>query len=220
MILEKIISQTGNSAKIVIIWMHGLGADGHDFEPVVPQFAIPDLPIKFVFPHAPKIPVTINGGMVMRAWYDILMMDIGKHADKDGVLASEKLVHALIDEQVALGFKHEQIVLAGFSQGGAMSLHLGTGLKEKIAGIIALSSYLPIPELLHEKKNTTNLSTPIFMGHGTQDPVVPYTLGESSRDALKKAGYTIDWHSYPLQHGVSMEELSDIKEWIIKNIKH
>jgi phospholipase/carboxylesterase len=220
MILEKIISQTGNSAKIVIIWMHGLGADGHDFEPIVPQFTIPDLPIKFVFPHAPKIPVTINGGMVMRAWYDILMMDIGKHADKEGVLASEKLIHALIDEQVALGFKHEQIVLAGFSQGGAMSLHVGTGLKEKIAGIIALSSYLPVPELLHEEKNTANLSTPIFMGHGTQDPVVPYTLGQTSRDALKKAGYTIDWHSYPLQHGVSMEELNDIKEWLIKNIKH
>jgi phospholipase/carboxylesterase len=220
MILEKIISQTGNSAKIVIIWMHGLGADGHDFEPVVPQFAIPDLPIKFVFPHAPKIPVTINGGMVMRAWYDILMMDIGKHADKDGVLASEKLIHSLIDEQVALGFKHEQIVLAGFSQGGAMSLHVSTGLKEKIAGIIALSSYLPIPELLLEEKNTVNLNTPIFMGHGTQDPVVPYTLGESSRDALKNAGYKINWHSYPLQHGVSMEELSDIKEWLIKNIKH
>jgi len=220
MSLEKIESQTGDNPKVVIIWMHGLGADGNDFAPVVPQFNIQGLPIKFVFPHAPKIPVTINGGMVMRAWYDILLMDIGKHADKDGVMASEKLVHELIDEQVKLGFKHNQIVLAGFSQGGAMSLQVSTRLNQKIAGIIALSSYLPVPELLAEEKNTTNLQTPIFMGHGTQDPVVPYSLGESSRDALLKAGYSVDWHSYPLQHGVSMEELTDIKQWLVKNITH
>lgn len=220
MSLEKIISQTGNDPKLVIIWMHGLGADGNDFAPVVPQFNIQGLPIKFVFPHAPKIPVTINGGMVMRAWYDILMMDIGKHADKAGVMTSEKLVHELIDEQIEEGFKHEQIVLAGFSQGGAMSLQVSTRLSQKIAGIIALSSYLPVPELLVEDENTVNLKTPIFMGHGKQDPVVPYALGESSRDALIKAGYTVDWHSYPLQHGVSMEELTDIKQWLVKNFKH
>jgi len=219
MSLEKITSQTGDNPKIVIIWMHGLGADGTDFAPVVPQFNIPDLPIKFVFPHAPKIPVTINGGMVMRAWYDITALDIGKHADKQGVLESEKLVHELIEEQVALGFKHSQIILAGFSQGGAMSLQVSTRLNFKIAGIIALSSYLPVPELLAEENNQNNLSTPVFMGHGTQDPMVPYSLGESSREALIKAGYSIDWHQYPIQHGVSVDELADIKKWIIKNIK-
>jgi len=218
MSLEKITRQTADNPKIVIIWMHGLGADGHDFESVVPQFNIADLPIKFVFPHAPKIAVTINGGMVMRAWYDIKVMDIGKHADKQGVLESEKLVHQLIDEQIALGFKHQQIILAGFSQGGAMSLHVSTGLNKKIAGIIALSSYLPIPEQLKTEKNPNNLKTPIFMAHGTQDPVVPFVLGQASRDALLEAGYTIDWHQYPIQHGVSIDEIMDIKQWIIKNI--
>lgn len=219
MSLEKIVSQTGDNPKVVIIWLHGLGADGNDFAPVVPQFNIPELPIKFVFPHAPKIPVTINGGMVMRAWYDILSMDIDSRADVDGVLASEKLVLELIEEQIAAGFRHEQIILAGFSQGGAMSLHVSTRLNKKIAGVIALSSYLPVSQLLIEDKNTTNISTPIFMGHGTQDPVVPYSLGESSRDKLIQAGYKIDWHNYPIQHGVSMDELMDIKQWLMTNIK-
>lgn len=219
MSLEKIVSQTGDNPKVAIIWMHGLGADGNDFAPVVPQFNIPELPIKFVFPHAPKIPVTINSGMVMRAWYDILSMDIDSRADVDGVLASEKLIQKLIEEQVADGFKYEQIILAGFSQGGAMSLHVSTQLNKKIAGIIALSSYLPASQLLIENENTTNINTPIFMGHGTQDPVVPYSLGESSRDKLIQAGYKIDWHSYPIQHGVSMDELMDIKQWLMTNIK-
>ena len=219
MSLEKIVSQTGDNPKVVVIWMHGLGADGNDFAPVVPQFNIPGLPIKFVFPHAPKIPVTINSGMVMRAWYDILSMDIDSRADVDGVLASEILIQELIEEQVAEGFKHEQIILAGFSQGGAMSLHVSTRLNKKIAGIIALSSYLPVSQLLIEDKNTTNINTPIFMGHGIQDPVVPFSLGESSRDKLIQAGYKIDWHSYPIQHGVSMDELMDIKQWLMTNIK-
>jgi len=214
--LEKIIKQTGNNPKLVIIWMHGLGADGNDFAPVVPQFAIAGLDIKFVFPHAPKIAVTINGGMVMRAWYDIKVMDIGKHADKQGVLASEKLIQQLIDDEVKNGFKQEQIILAGFSQGGAMSLHVSTRLPYTIAGIIGLSCYLPMPELLKDK-NTSNLSVPIFMGHGTQDPVVPHSLGISSKKALEKAGYTVNWHDYPIQHGVSMDEILDIKQWISTN---
>ena len=130
MSLEKIIKQTGDNPKIVIIWLHGLGADGNDFAPVVPQFNIPNFPIKFVFPHAPKIPVTINGGMVMRAWYDILSMDIAQRADVEGVKRSEKQIHELIDEQIATGFKPEQIVLAGFSQGAAMSLHTVVGLQK------------------------------------------------------------------------------------------
>jgi phospholipase/carboxylesterase len=219
MSLEKIIKQTGENPKLVIIWMHGLGADGNDFAPVVPQFEISDLPIKFVFPHAPKIPVTINGGMVMRAWYDIKMMDIGKHADVEGVLASEKLIHELIDEQIALGFKHEQIILAGFSQGGAMSLHTSTRYKTKLAGIIALSCYLPMADHLPSEDKAHNKSTPIFMGHGTQDPVVPYFLGKSGFEKLKQQSYSIQWHEYPLQHGVSMDEILDIKQWIVQNFK-
>lgn len=219
MSLEKIIKQTGDNPKIVIIWMHGLGADGNDFAPVVPQFTIPELPIKFVFPHAPTMPVTINGGMVMRSWYDIKAMDIGKHADKEGVLKSEKLVHELIDEQIALGFKHEQIILAGFSQGSAMSLHVSTHYPYKLAGIIALSGYLPIPENISTQKTKPNLKTPIFMAHGSQDPVVPFVLGQSSRDTLIKAGYSLDWNEYPIQHGVSLDEIMDIKQWIINKIK-
>ena len=220
MSLDKIIQQTGDNPKLVIIWMHGLGADGNDFAPVVPEFQIENLAIKFVFPHAPKIPVTINGGMVMRAWYDIKMMDIGKHADVDGVLASEKLIHDLIKEQVAQGFKPEQIILAGFSQGGAMSLHTGTRFKNKLAGIIALSCYLPMPEHLPVSENAFNKTTPIFMAHGTQDPVVPYFLGKSGFDKLKQQNYSIQWSEYPLQHGVSMEEIRDIRQWIVKNFKN
>lgn len=213
MTLETIVKQTGKNPKLVIIWMHGLGADGNDFAPVVPQFNIPELPLKFIFPHAPKIPVTINGNMVMRAWYDITMMDIGKHADKKGVIESAKLINELIQQQLKQGFKHEQIVLAGFSQGSAMALHLGTHLDKKLAGVIALSGYLPILETLNE---LANLQTPFFMGHGTQDPVVPYTLGKSSKETLVKYGYQVNWNSYPIQHGVSIEEINDIKQWLIK----
>jgi phospholipase/carboxylesterase len=220
MSLEKITVQTGNNPKLVIIWMHGLGADGHDFEPVVPQFTIENLDIKFVFPHAPKIPVTLNGGMVMRAWYDIKMMDIQKHADKAGVEASEKLVLELIEEQLQKGFSHQQIILAGFSQGGAMSLQVSTNLKDKIAGIIALSSYLPVPEKFDKQIIKANLNTPIFMGHGTQDPMVPHSLGVASRKRLQQAGYSVDWHEYPIQHGVNLDELMDIKKWIIKNFSN
>jgi len=220
MSLEKIIKQTGDNPKVVIIWMHGLGADGNDFVPVVPQFNIPDFPIKFVFPHAPKIPVTINGGMVMRAWYDILAMDINSRADVPGVLKSEKSIHELIEEQVAAGFKHEQIVLAGFSQGAAMALHTSTNFNKKLAGVIALSGYLPMAKQLQENPNETNKATPFFMGHGTQDPVVPYALGEASKDALLAVAYAPSWHHYPIQHGVSMEEITDIRQWIINNLKH
>lgn len=219
MSLERIISQTGDNPKVVIIWLHGLGADGNDFAPVVPQFNIPNLPIKFVFPHAPKIPVTVNGGMLMRAWYDILAIDINRHIDEKGILESVALIHELIDEQVALGFSHRHIVLAGFSQGAAMSIQVSTQYPHKLAGVIALSGYLPIPEQITNAQSPANIDTPIFMGHGTQDPVVPYELGKSSKTTLSKAGYKVDWHEYPIQHGVSMDELADIKTWIINNIK-
>ncbi len=215
MSLQTIVKQTGNNPKYVIIWLHGLGADGHDFEPIVPQFAISDLPLKFVFPHAPKIPVTINGGMVMRAWYDILSMDIDKRADKTGVLVSEKHIHELIQEQIKLGFDYNRIILAGFSQGSAMSLYVSTHFNKKIAGVIALSGYFPTHDKL--ELNPQNKDTPFFMGHGTQDPVVPYQLGQSSYQKLIKAGFNVTWNDYPIQHGVSMDEISDIKNWIVEN---
>ncbi|MFK8010661.1 MAG: alpha/beta hydrolase [Marinicellaceae bacterium] len=217
MSLDRITSQTAENPKIVIIWMHGLGADGNDFAPVVPEFNIKDLPIKFIFPHAPMIPVTINGGMTMRAWYDILAMDINRHIDEEGINASEKLIHEIIEEQVQLGFSYDHIILAGFSQGAAMSLQVSSRFQHKLAGIIALSGYLPFPE--QTDKNSANISTPIFMGHGTQDPVVPFELGKASKDKLISSGYQVDWHQYPIQHGVCMEELEDIKQWLIKKIK-
>ena len=218
MSLERITSQTAENPKIVIIWMHGLGADGNDFAPVVPQFNIKNLPIKFVFPHAPKIPVTINGGMVMRAWYDILAMDIDRHIDQEGIMTSVELIHELIEEQVKQGFTYDRIILAGFSQGAAMSIQVSTQFKHKLAGVIALSGYLPIPEQI-TNRNKANLTTPFFMGHGSQDPVVPFDLGKKSKNTLSNAGYNINWNSYPIQHGVSVDELEDIKKWIIKNIK-
>ncbi|MCF6299602.1 MAG: alpha/beta hydrolase [Proteobacteria bacterium] len=209
--LESITKQTATNPKMVVIWLHGLGADGHDFESVVPQFAIPDLPIKFVFPHAPIQPVTINGGMKMRSWYDIKMLDIGKQADEAGIRQSEKLVLELIEHQIGLGFKSEQIVLAGFSQGGAIALHTSTRMNKKLAGVVALSCYLPMPEKLESEKSTANQNTPFFMGHGSFDPVVPFQLGLESKQHLEKQSFQVQWHEYPLQHGVSMDELQDIK---------
>ncbi len=213
--LEFITRKTGENPQLLVIWLHGLGADGHDFEPVVPMFKNPEKDIQFIFPHAPIQPVTINGGMEMRSWYDIKMMDIGKMPDEAGIRKSEASVLELIEAQIKAGFKAEQIVLAGFSQGGAISLHTSTRSQHRFAGIVALSCYLPISEKLTDEQSGNNLETPMFMGHGTYDPVVPYELGESSFKNLKQAGYQVSWHEYPLQHGVSMDELEDIKRFIL-----
>ncbi|MGJ8662236.1 MAG: alpha/beta hydrolase [Marinicella sp.] len=214
--LEFISQKTGDNPELLVIWLHGLGADGHDFEPVVPQFVNPDMDLQFIFPHAPIQAVTINGGMKMRSWYDIKMMDIGKMPDEVGIRESEQSVLALIETQIAAGYKADQIVLAGFSQGGAIALHTATRMQHKLAGVVALSCYLPIPEKLLAEQSEKNLKTPLFMGHGTHDPVVPYQLGKNSFETLKSAGYHASWHEYPLQHGVSMDELEDIKRFILK----
>ncbi len=213
--LEFITKKTGENPELLIIWLHGLGADGHDFEPVVPQFDNPTKKLQFIFPHAPIQPVTINGGMKMRSWYDIKMMDIGKMPDEAGIRVSEQSVLELIEAQIEAGFKAEQIVLAGFSQGGAIALHTATRTQHKLAGVVALSCYLPIPEKLNTEQSTVNQDTPFFMGHGTFDPVVPFDLGQSSFNTLKSTGYAVTWHEYPLQHGVSMDELEDIKQFIL-----
>ncbi len=213
--LEFITKKTGDIPELLVIWLHGLGADGHDFEPVVPQFKNPDKAIQFIFPHAPIQPVTINGGMEMRSWYDIKMIDIGKIPDEKGIRESEQKVLALIEAQIKTGFKAEQIVLAGFSQGGAIALHTATRTQHKLAGVVALSCYLPIPDKLVTEQSNINKDTPFFLGHGNYDPVVPYQLGQSSYESLKAAGYEASWHEYPLQHGVSMDELEDIKRFIL-----
>lgn len=213
--LDFITQKTGENPELMVIWLHGLGADGHDFEPVVPQFQNPEKNIQFIFPHAPVQAVTINGGMKMRSWYDIKMMDIGKMPDEQGIRDSAKLVLDLIESQIKAGFKAEQMVLAGFSQGGAMSLHIAARTKYRFAGVVALSCYLPMPEKLAEEQSGVNLKTPLFMGHGSYDPVVPLQLGQQSFEQLKTAGYQAKWHEYPLQHGVSMDELEDIKRFIL-----
>lgn len=218
MTLEYITQKTGNDPKLLIIWLHGLGADGHDFEPVVPQFKNPHFDIEFIFPHAPIQPVTINGGMAMRSWYDIKMMDIGKMPDEEGIRASEQLILQLIQSQLDKGWKSDEIILAGFSQGGAMSLHTSTRMDQKLAGVVALSCYLPMLDSLADEHSGKNQDTAYFLGHGTQDPVVPFQLGKQSADHLTQAGYHVTWHAYPLQHGVSMDELEDIKQFIL-NLK-
>ncbi|WP_395373795.1 alpha/beta hydrolase [Marinicella sp. W31] len=215
-LLETITVATGDNPKLSVIWLHGLGADGHDFEPVVPLFKNPDTDIRFVFPHAPVRPVTINGGMSMRAWYDIKMMDIGKQPDETGIRESAVQVEALIEAEIKAGFDSQQIILAGFSQGGAIALHTGLRLKHQLGGIVALSCYLTIADKLAAEKTEANQNTPIFMAHGTYDPVVPYQLGHDGHQQLKQHGYAVNWHEYPIQHGVSPEELEDIKSWILK----
>ena len=213
--LDFITRKTGENPQLLVIWLHGLGADGHDFEPVVPLFKNPDKDIQFIFPHAPIQPVTINGGMEMRSWYDIKMMDIGKMPDENGIRESEASLMELIEAQIKAGFKAEQIILAGFSQGGAITLHTATRTQHRFAGMVALSCYLPMPDQLTDEQSGANLNTPLFMGHGTYDPVVPYDLGQNSYQTLKQAGYQASWHEYPLQHGVSMDELEDIKRFIL-----
>ncbi len=213
--LEFIRTKTGENPKLLVIWLHGLGADGHDFEPVVPQFKNPKFDIEFIFPHAPIQPVTINGGMKMRSWYDIKMMDIGKMPDEEGIRESEASVLSLIEAEIAKGWQAEQIVLAGFSQGGAITLHTSTRMQHKLAGVVALSCYLPIQDKWPEELTDTNKNTPYFIGHGSYDPVVPFDLGKSSAEMIQKGGFDVSWHSYPLQHGVSMDELEDIKQFML-----
>ena len=200
-----------------VIWLHGLGADGHDFAGLVPELDISNCPpIRFVFPHAPSMPVTVNGGYVMPAWYDILGPDLVSQQDAAGIQASERAIVALIAQEVARGIPAERIVLAGFSQGCAMALHTGLRLPHRLAGIMALSGYLPLADRLAGERHTANGSTPVFMAHGTQDPVVVIARGEASRDALAALGQPVEWHSYPMPHSLHPREISDISAFLTR----
>jgi phospholipase/carboxylesterase len=195
--------------------MHGLGADGHDFEPLVPELVEDGMPVlRFVFPHAPVRPVTINNGYEMRAWYDIIGIDRRSAEDFDGIKASADAVAQLIKAEHQRGVPAERIAIAGFSQGGAMALHIGTRYPEKLAGVIALSSYLPQARELATARSPANQATPIFMAHGYQDPVVPYPLGDESRQLLQAAGYSVEWHAYPMPHSLCEPEVADIRAWL------
>jgi len=198
-----------------VIWLHGLGADGHDFASLVPELDLSGCPpIRFVFPHAPSMPVTVNGGYVMPAWYDILGTNLVSQQDSVGIQASERAIVALIEQEVALGIPADRIVLAGFSQGCAMALHTGLRLQQRLAGIMALSGYLPLADRLGAERQPANAQTPVFMAHGTQDPVVVIARGEASRDALVALGQPVDWRSYPMPHSVHPNEMTDISAFL------
>lgn len=206
---------TGNNPVGSIIWLHGLGADGHDFEPIVPELRLPpELPLRFVFPHAPVRPVTINGGMQMRAWYDILSFDSEGRADRDGVLQSSALLESLIVQEIERGIAVEKIVLAGFSQGGAVAIHTALQTRHSIAGLMALSTYMPLPDDAKQARSRRDL--PIFMAHGSFDPVLQLEWGRASADTLIENGYSVDWHEYPMAHAVCPAEIADIGNWLTK----
>jgi len=215
-VLETIEVETGARPDAAVIWMHGLGADGHDFEPVVPELRLPErLRVRFVFPHAPIRPVTINAGMRMRAWYDIFQLGGGAE-DEAGIRASQAEVQRLIERETQRGIRPGRIVLAGFSQGGAMALHTGLRHPEPLAGIIALSTWLPLAAQLPAERSAANVRTPIFMAHGTEDPMVPLALARASRAALERLGYAVEWHEYPMPHSVCGEEIADIAAFLVR----
>ncbi len=214
-LLETIEVQTGPQPAGTVIWMHGLGADGHDFESVVPELVHPgERSLRFVFPNAPVRPVTINGGYAMRAWYDIAGIDRHSKQDEEGIRASDAAIRALIRREHGRGIASQRIALAGFSQGGAMALFSGTRYPEKLAGIMGLSCYMLMDSTFESERAPANQSTPVFLGHGDHDPVVHLTLGEATRDLLVAANYAVEWRSYPMPHSVCLEEIAHIRAWL------
>jgi phospholipase/carboxylesterase len=207
--------ETGREPTGAVIWLHGLGADGHDFEPIVPELVRPgERALRFVFPHAPIRPVTLNGGYAMRAWYDIAALDRRTAEDESGIRASQATIDTLIRRENARGIRSERIVLAGFSQGGAMAVFAGTRYPERLAGIMGLSCYLLLAARLASERVAANQSTPVFLAHGTQDPVVAPVLGEHGWHALQANGYTVEWHTYEMPHSLYPLEVTDIAAWL------
>lgn len=214
-LLETLEIETAPEPAHAVIWLHGLGADGNDFAPIVPELKLADAPaIRFVFPHAPIQPVTINGGMAMRSWYDIRNADLAQREDAQGILQSQEAVRALIQRENERGVATHNIVLAGFSQGCAMTLQTGLRHPQKLAGLVALSGYLPLPDTLPAERSPANQDTPIFMAHGAQDPVVPLQRAQQSCALLQELGYSVDWKTYPMPHSVCLEEINDIAAFL------
>jgi len=209
--------ETGPSPTAAVIWLHGLGADGHDFAPIISELPLaPDTAIRFIFPHAPFRPVTVNGGYVMRAWYDIYSLGDLSRQDQSGLEETRTLVEDIIEGEIARGIPAARIVLMGFSQGGAVALYAGLRHAQRLAGIGVLSAYLPLADETLAQANAANRDTPIFMGHGEFDPVVRPELGEQARDNLQRAHYRVEWHDYPMEHSVCLEEIGDIGRWLNK----
>lgn len=213
---ETIEIETAAAPDAAVIWLHGLGADGYDFEPLVPELRLPArLRVRFVFPHAPVRPVTINMGMPMRAWYDILQLGGGQEDDA-GLRASQALVEGLIEREKSRGVQARRIVLAGFSQGGAIALQTGLRYPERLAGVLALSTYLPLARTLAAERNAANRDLPVLMAHGTLDPMIPIARARESHAALEALGYPVDWREYAMPHSVCGEEIADIAAWLVR----
>lgn len=210
-----VIIETGPNPTASVIWLHGLGADGHDFEPIVSQLQLSSVPgIRFVFPHAPFQPVTWNNGYVMRAWYDIAVTERGFYQNLEHLREAEATVHGYVKVERAMGISPSRIVLAGFSQGGAVALHAGLRFTERLAGLLCLSMPVPYLDQLLGNIEPTNAGLPVFLAHGAQDGIVPFTLGERANQALGLAGFDVSWHAYPMGHEVCREEIRDISVWL------
>ncbi len=207
--------EVGRQPDASVVWLHGLGADGHDFEPIVPELALdPGLRVRFLFPHAPMRPVTINGGMTMRAWYDIMTLDRSGPQDEAGIRESASLLEGLIEREHRRGSDYGRIVVAGFSQGGAIALHTALRYPRRLAGLAVLSSWLPLATTLEDEISETSRALPVFMAHGSYDPMLPIGLGQESRRTLEQAGFQVEWHEYPMAHAVCAEEIAELSRWI------
>ena len=218
---EAVEIETGSNPGGSVIWLHGLGADGHDFEPIVPELRLPDsLALRFVFPHAPVQPVTINDGMSMRAWYDILSLDRDGPVDEAGIRASAGILETLLAREQERGVDARNIVVAGFSQGGAIAIHTALRYPKRLAGLMALSTWLPLSSYFKteviDNPNAGNLKLPIFMAHGSFDPMLPIQMGRYSADFLTESGFDVEWHDYPMAHAVCAQEIDDIRAWLIR----
>ena len=220
MLLECVERETGPDPAWSILWLHGLGADGHDFEPIVPELLRKGWPaLRFVFPHAPVRPVTINNGVPMRAWYDIVDIDLANRADESGVEQSIAQVEALVAREAERGVPRSRVVLAGFSQGGAVTLAAGLRSAAPFAGLVALSTYVPSAHKAREALAAGAERQPVFMGHGSQDPVVPFVAGQQSAALLRSLGFEVDWHGYPMPHSVCAEEIRDLGDWLSRRFE-
>lgn len=219
-LLPAIEIETSPDPRFSVIWLHGLGADGSDFEPVVPELGLDECAgVRFIFPHAPMIPVTCNGGYVMRAWYDIISLDPhSRRIDDAGIIASRAAIRRLIEREVARGVPAARIFIAGFSQGGAVAYATALTHPERLAGVIALSTYIPNPDWLAVESTDANRTAPIFAAHGSEDDVVAPVLGLAARDILVERGYALEWHDYPMPHSVCIEEIAAIGEWLRRNM--
>ena len=214
--LETVEHSTGSPVAGSVIWMHGLGADGHDFEPIVPELQVDGAALRFVFPHAPVRPVTINGGIPMRAWFDVIGLERGTQQDEAGIRAAQQQIQTLIRRENERGVPTERILLAGFSQGGSVALHTGLRYPERLAGLIGLSTYLPLDWTIDTESHDANRQTPVFLAHGTLDPLVDPSLGETTRTLLEERSYQVFWKTYPMPHAVCAEEIADLRTWITK----